>query len=70
MKKDRILNLVIFLLIAGLIYLLYRVSGGDLTVWFKAGENGSAVDNFFGGVLNGMHGVTDGIGNVFGRLKP
>ena len=70
MKKEWIFNLVAILLLAGLIFLFYRVTGGNWTGWLDGLKTGNPVDSIFGGLMNGIQSVGDGIGNAFRGLKP
>ncbi len=69
MKRDWVNILLIILLLAGLGFLIYRMTGGHLPAW-QASSASNPFDSFLGGITNGLQSMTDGIGNIFGGLRP
>jgi hypothetical protein len=69
MKRDRTFTFIIVLMLALLAFLLYRVTGGDLT-WFTQAQNGAQGGSFLDTISNGLLSVGDGIGKVFNKIRP
>jgi hypothetical protein len=70
MKKGHIGDILIILVLIVLVYMLFQVTGGNLLGALSTGNSGGTGTSPLDGLVNGLKGVGEGIGGVFGRLRP
>ena len=64
-RRAPIIDMILVLLIIGLIYILYTLVGGNLTVSDMSGGS-----DLFGGIKANLSSIGQGIGRMFGNFVP